>query len=76
MTDCSNIATCIVAYWPSLIEIAFSIISVASAIAALTPTPTDDNWVGKIYRIVDLFALNFGYAKDRPAKKGGRFVPQ
>ncbi len=40
--------------------------TVASAIAALTPTPKDDTIVGKIYKIVDWFALNVGKAKDKP----------
>lgn len=44
-----------------------SIVTAASAIAALTPTPADDNLIGKAYKLIDLFALNFGKAKDKPA---------
>lgn len=30
---------------------------------------------GKVYKIIDVLALNFGYAKDKPAEQaGGRFV--
>lgn len=76
MTDCDSIATCIVTYWPTFFDIAFSVIAVASAIAAITPTPADNDWVGKAYRFVDALALNFGYAKDKPSKRGGRFVPE
>jgi len=47
-----------------LIGIATAIVTAASAIAALTPTPRDDTWVGKAYRIVDWLALNIGRAKD------------
>ena len=41
------------------------LIAVASAIAASTPTPKDDQIIGKLYKIVDLFAINFGYAKNK-----------
>ena len=30
-----------------------AIISIASVIAAITPTPKDDVWIGKIYKIID-----------------------
>ncbi|MEO0360733.1 MAG: hypothetical protein AAF322_06475 [Pseudomonadota bacterium] len=76
MTGCSSVATCIVTYWPAFFDVAFSVIAVASAVAAMTPTPADDNWVGKAYRFVDMLALNFGYAKEKAAKTGGRFVPE
>ena len=49
----------------ALIGIITSVIAVASAIAALTPTPKDDTIVGKIYKVVDLLALNVGKAKDK-----------
>ena len=56
-------------------NVAFSIVAIASSIAAITKTPSDDAWVGKIYQIIDLLALNVGYAKDKPKKtSGGRFV--
>ena len=45
------------------------IITVSSLIAASTPTPKDDAWIGKLYKLIDLFALNIGKAKD---KSGGR----
>ena len=35
----------------------------ASIIAALTPTPADDKLVGKLYKILDWFAINVGKAK-------------
>ena len=40
-----------------------SIVSAASAIAALTPTTVDDGIVAKIRRMVDVLALNIGNAK-------------
>ena len=48
----------------TLIGVASSIVAAASAIAALTPTPKDDTWVAKIYKIVDWLALNVGKAKE------------
>jgi hypothetical protein len=39
------------------------IVMIASALAAVTPTPADDYWVGKLYKVVDVFALNVGKAK-------------
>ena len=41
------------------------IVSACSMIAAITPTPIDDNLVGKAYKIIDWFALNIGKAKDK-----------
>jgi hypothetical protein len=41
------------------------IVSICSLIASLTPTPVDDNLVGKAYKIIDWFALNIGKAKDK-----------
>ena len=38
------------------------VISICSMIAALTPTPVDDNLVGKAYKIIDWFAINIGKA--------------
>ena len=34
------------------------IVTVASLIAASTPTPKDDVWIGKIYKLIDLLAFN------------------
>ena len=41
------------------------IVTVASLIAASTPTPKDDVWIGKLYKLVDLLALNIGKAKQQ-----------
>ena len=38
-------------------------VALASAIAALTPTPKDDELVAKAYKFLDLIALNIGKAK-------------
>lgn len=60
----SNIITYILENAEELIGIATTVVATASAIAALTPTPLDDTWVGKAYRIIDWLALNIGRAKD------------
>tara|TARA_Y100000310_G_C20360862_1_gene658911 strand:- start:409 stop:600 length:192 start_codon:yes stop_codon:yes gene_type:complete len=49
----------------ALIGILTGVVAVASAIAALTPTPKDDTIVGKVYKVLDLLALNVGKAKDK-----------
>ena len=41
-----------------------AIVFIASAIAAITPTPKDDKWIGKLYKIIDVCALNIGKAKN------------
>ena len=45
------------------------IVTIASAIAALTPTPKDDKFIGKLYKIVDVCALIIGKAKEEAPKK-------
>jgi len=42
-----------------------AVVAACSAIAALTPTPMDDGWVRKLYKIVDFLALNIGRAKEK-----------
>jgi len=51
-----------------LIAVASSVVALASLVAALTPTPKDDSWIGKAYKIVVWMALNVGKAKDKPAE--------
>jgi hypothetical protein len=38
---------------------------VCSAIAATTPTPLDDKLWAKFYKLIDVFALNIGKAKEK-----------
>tara|TARA_R110002012_G_scaffold7183_1_gene33938 strand:+ start:1890 stop:2066 length:177 start_codon:yes stop_codon:yes gene_type:complete len=45
------------------------IVTVASLIAATTKTPKDDVWIGKIYKFIDMLALNIGRAKESAPKK-------
>ena len=52
----------------TIVTTATAIVAAASAIAALTPTPKDDNWVKKAYTLIDWFALNVGKAKQQVKK--------
>ena len=40
-----------------------TIVTVASIIAASTSTPKDDEWIGKLYKFIDILAINIGTAK-------------
>jgi hypothetical protein len=46
-----------------------AVIAAASAITALTPTPVDDNWVKKIKKVLNVFALNVFSAKPEDKTK-------
>ncbi len=62
MTDIIN---WIVSHMGEIISILTGAVTVASAIAALTPTPKDDTFVSKAYKVVDWLALNVGKAKEK-----------
>jgi hypothetical protein len=49
----------------TIINTVTTIVTIASLIAASTPTPKDDEWIAKLYRFVDLLAINIGRAKDK-----------
>ena len=49
----------------NLVTWATMVVTIASLIAASTPTPKDDEWIGKFYKFIDLLALNIGKAKDK-----------
>ena len=47
-----------------------AIIAIASLVAAVTPTPQGDKLLGKLYKGIDILALNIGKAKESaPVKK-------
>ena len=48
-----------------LIAYATLFVTISSAICAVTPTPKDDIWIGKLYKFIDLLALNIGKAKEK-----------
>ncbi|HAH10099.1 MAG TPA: hypothetical protein DCL54_18285 [Alphaproteobacteria bacterium] len=49
--------------FPAWLNAIFAVISAASAITALTATPKDDQIVGKLHRLLQVIALNIGYAR-------------
>jgi hypothetical protein len=53
------------ANWEGILLILTSAVALASAVAALTPTPKDDSIVKKVYGLIDALALNVGKAKDK-----------
>jgi hypothetical protein len=44
------------------------LVTVASLVAASTPTPKDDVWIGKLYKLIDLLAINVGKSKQKPGE--------
>ena len=51
--------------WEGIILILTSAVALASAVAALTPTPKDDGIVKKLYALIDTLAINVGKAKEK-----------
>lgn len=49
----------------NIIQIAGLVVMTASAVAAITPTPKDDALISKLYKVIDLLAINVGKAKDK-----------
>ena len=53
----------------SIVTWVTAIVTISSIIAASTPTPKDDVWIGKLYKLIDLLAINIGKAKESAPKK-------
>ena len=47
----------------NIVSVITSIVCAASFIAAITPTPKDDELLGKFYKGIEILALNIGKAK-------------
>ena len=47
-----------------LLNITTAVVAACSAVAAMTPTPTDDSMVSKAYKVIDMLAINIGKAKE------------
>lgn len=39
------------------------VVCAASIVCALTPTPKDDQMIGRLYKLIEMLALNIGKAK-------------
>ncbi len=46
-----------------LISVITGVISIASIIAAITPSPKDNQWLEKVMKFINLLAVNVGNAK-------------
>lgn len=62
--------TDIIPYLAPLIEnnyfnVVSAVVLLASAIAAVTPTPKEGSLWAKVYKAIDFLALNIGKAKDK-----------
>ena len=51
--------------WESVLAVITAVVTLASAISAVTDTPKDDAIVSKIKRLIDALALNVGKAKKK-----------
>jgi len=60
-----EIVTYVTGNWESILGAVSAVVAAASAIAALTPSESDNVIVGKIRKVVDLLALNVGNAKNQ-----------
>jgi len=49
----------------NMVTIVTAIVTISSIIAASTPTPKDDIWIGKLYKVIDMLAMNIGKAKEK-----------
>ena len=52
----------------NIISVVTGIVCAASIICSLTPTPKDDALIGRLYKIVEIAALNIGKAKEPSVK--------
>lgn len=59
----------IIENFDQLIMIALAVVGAAAAIATVTPTQTDNKIVDAVYKVLHTLAMNFGKAKNDPAKK-------
>ena len=46
-----------------------AIVCIASLIAAMTETPADDDLLGKLYKAIEVLAINIGKAKMQAPNK-------
>ena len=58
----------------NIISVVTGIVCAASIICSLTPTPKDDALIGRLYKIVEIAALNIGKAKDGAVTNPIKFV--
>jgi len=54
--------------WPSIFKALLAFVGAASVIAQMTPTQVDDNIWAKVGKVVNFFALNWGFDKPTAPK--------
>jgi hypothetical protein len=69
MTDFGFLLEAAAARADDALEIVTATVALASAICALTPTPRDDAAVARLYRLLEILALNVGHAKDGASRR-------
>jgi len=47
------------------VSILTAVVTIASIVTAITPTPKDDKWFARVYKIVETLGLVVGRAKDK-----------
>ena len=58
----------------NIISVVTGIVCAASIICSLTPTHKDDELIGRLYKIVEIAALNIGKAKEGSTTNPIKFV--
>ena len=58
----------------NIISVITGIVCAASIICSLTPTPKDDQMIGKLYKLIEIAALNIGKAKEGSTTNPIKFV--
>ena len=58
----------------NIISVVRGVVCAASIICSLTPTPKDDQMIGKLYKLIEIAALNIGKAKDGSTTNPIKFV--
>ena len=51
--------------WEHVVMVLMGAVILAKIYTALTPTPKDDEKIAKVYKLVEMLALNVGRAKER-----------
>ncbi len=57
-----------------IVSMALALHGLAAAIVNLTPTPKDDAFIGKAYKVIEAFALVFRKAKELPGEAASKAV--
>jgi hypothetical protein len=72
MDEVITVAGAVGANLGAILEAGVVVVAAASAVCAATPTPSDDILIGKIYRVIEALAFNFGHAKEQPPNRAAR----